>query len=512
MNASALWVGSVVLCCAFGASAAKPGLQPPAQWADYITAVRKADVIVDDEARCNAYPDLPGNEWRPGAAQGRCSILRKPDWSLDDIDRLLATPEGVAELERGFAALLDAHYRDQSRRDQVFIAFDVFDTTGRSGEIAQRWLSLAPKSPFAHVAAGVYYGSSGWQARGTRWARETPEDQLRRMSELFAKAVPLYLRALELEPRLSVACYKLNGIGRQSSDALQQYAASHCTKVDPDSYFLALERITTSEPRWGGSDEQLRHAVAYAAARTDRNPMMGALLGEAAGYAPSLADHYGTVADELAAAARMGPSAGLSAKAGRGYWNKKEPWAALVYLSQGVRFRPRDHDTRYARAAVLHDWLGESEWARSDIEAALREEPDNSYYLHLQGRITQELEGYVAARPFFKHAMNGERRQAAMEMYCQTYILPELVPAAADTCTRDLVGEFPESGEGWRLRAWVLYKARDPGVLEAVEQFTRHAQDTSLHRESLEKMRTNWAPELERLRKASTVPSSNHGK
>ena len=119
----------------------------------------------------------------------------------------------------------------------------MFNHRERAGEVARRWLELAPKSPFANTAAGIHYGTAGWEARGTRWARETPEEQLRRMSELFSKAVPLYLRALELEPRLSVACYKLNGIGRMSSDALQQYAWAHCTKVDPDSYFLALERI-----------------------------------------------------------------------------------------------------------------------------------------------------------------------------------------------------------------------------------------------------------------------------
>lgn len=513
MRRNRVWMGIVALGCAFGAWAAEPAAPPPAQWADYIAAVRKADGIVDDEARCNAYPDLPGNEWRAGAAKGRCSILRKPAWSLDDIDRLLATPEGVAELDRGFAALLDAHYRDQSRRDQIFIAFDVFDTSGRSAEIAQRWLALAPKSAFANTAAGVYYGTSGWEARGTRWARETPDDQLRRMSALFAKAVPLYLRALELEPRLSVACFKLNGIGRQSSDALQQFASARCTKVDPDSYFLALERIMSAEPRWGGSDEQLRSAVAYAAARTERNPMLGALLGEAAGYRALVADSYdGTVVDELAAAARMGPGATLSTAAGRGYWAKHEPWAALVYLSQGVRFRPDDDDVRFARAAVLHDELGESEWARSDMRVALQRSPDNSRYLHLQGRITQKLDGYVAARPYFKQAMNGERRQAAMEMYCQTYMLPELEPEAAESCTRDLVNEFPESGEGWRLRAWTLYKAHDPGVLEAVEQFTRYAQNTPLHQAALEKIRTYWGPELEQLRKARKPAVANPDK
>ena len=491
-----------------GTCAATQRATPPAEWADYIAAVRKAEAIADDEARCLAYPDLPGNEWRAGAREGRCAILRKPAYSLDDIDRLLATPEGVAQLDHGFTALLDAHYRDPSQREQIFVAFNVFDASARSGEIAQRWLKAAPDSPFANTAAGVYFGNAGWEARGTRWARETSDDQLRRMSALFAKAVPLYLHALEVEPHLSVACYKLSGIGRQSSDALQKFAAARCIKADPDSYFVALERVVSAEPRWGGSDDQLRHAVAYAAARTDRNPALGALLGEAAGYRAVVADDLGPVADELAAAARMGPSASLSSAAGRGYWRRKEGWLALAFFSQAVRFRPDDADIRYSRAAVLNDVLGESEWARSEIEVALQKKPDNSRYLYLLGRITLVLDGDVAARPYFKRAMEGESRQSAMELYCQTFMLPKLEPGPADTCTRDLVAEFPQSGEGWRLRAWTLYWAHDPGVLEAVEQFERYAQDTPLHRTALETIHAHWTPELDKLRAARKAGAS----
>ncbi len=511
MRGNRAWVGIVVLGCAF-AWTAEAAENPPAQWADYVAGVRKAEAIVDDEARCLATPDLPGNQWRPGAASGRCSILRKPAWSLDDVERLLATPEGVAELERGFAALLDAHYNDQTKRDQIFVAFDVFDASDRAGQIAARWLKLAPKSPFALTAAGAHYGTSGWEARGERWISKTPQEQLVRMSGFFSQAVPLYLQALEAEPRLGVACYKLNAIGRQSSDELQQFAMAYCTKVDPDSYFMALERIMSAKPRWGGSDEELRFAVAYAAARTERNPMLGALLGEAAGDIAARADDYGVVADDLAAAARMGPSADLSSKAGDGYWSRGDAWAALAYLSQGVRFRPNDADARYSRAAVLHDLLGDSAWARSDMEVALKEEPGDSRMLNFMGRIVQQLDGYVAARPYFKQAMVGESRPGAMELYCQTYLVPKVELDAANACTRDLVTEFPKSGEGWRLRTWTLYEAHDPAVVEAFDQFARYADQSPRLQHALETMRTDWGPTLERLRSAGKPSDGSQGR
>ena len=442
---------------------------PPAERAEYIAQVKAADKVPGDEARCKAHPDLPGNQWRPGAAQGRCSVLRAPVYTLDQIDALLDTDEGVADLERTFTALLDAHYRDQEQREQIFIAFNVFNEDARAGEVAQRWLTAVPKSPFAMVAAGLHFGESGWNARGTKFASRTPEAQLKRMTELFAKAVPLYMQAMEVEPRLSVACTKLGAIGRQSSDALQTFAASHCLKVDPDSYYVAWEQINAAQPKWGGSDEQLRHAVAYAAARTERNPILGALLGEAAGYRPANADSYGEVVDELAGASRMGPSGTLMAQAAAGYWTKHDWWRSVVYYSQALRFWPNNANYRYNRATLMGG-ANDYAWARSDIEIALKQEPDNSRYLYIMGVATEALESAVAARPYFKRAMAGERRPQAMERYCQSFMIP-VVLKDAEACTRNLVDEFPGSATGWYMRVWALADRDVDGALVAAQRF-----------------------------------------
>ena len=443
---------------------------PPAEFAAYIAQVRLADALQDGEARCNAHPDLPGNQWRPGAAQGRCSVLRAPAFTLDQLDALLANDDGVAELDRRFSALLDAHYRDQAQREQIFKAFSVFDESARAGEVAERWLKAAPKSAFAMVALGIHHGSAGWVARGGKYASKTSQEQFQSMTGHFAKAVPLYLQALEVEPRLSVACYKLNGIGRQSSDALQTFAMSHCLKVDPDSYNIAWEQIVSAQPKWGGSDAKMRSAVAYAAARTERNPILGALLGEAAGYAPSMADTYGEVADELAGAARMGPSGSLMGDAGSGYWTRGDYWKSVVFYSQALRFWPHEARFRYARAALMAGRLNDPAWARSDLKIALQHAPDNARYLFLMGTVTQTLETPAAARPFFERAMKDEWRQQAMEHYCQTYMMPTITAEARD-CTRRLVEEFPKSTVGWHMRAWALADDDVDAALAAAQQF-----------------------------------------
>jgi tetratricopeptide (TPR) repeat protein len=469
--------GIVVLVLAGSSWAAQPHAvqQPPAQWADYIAAVRKADAIEDDEARCVAMPDLPGNAWRPGASKWRCSILRKPMLSLDEIDALLKRDGGATELDRRFATLLDANFNDLAQRDQIFIAFHPFDDSTRAGEVAERWLQQSPRSAFAHAAVGMHHDSAGWKARGLKYVHDTSQAQLDRMAHKFVQAIPEYLEALKIEPRLSPACTSLAAIGRQSSDRVQAYAMAACTKVDPDSYFVTLERIYEAQPKWGGSDEALRVAVAYAEARVDKNPMLAALLGEGAGYEPSMADDEVGAADALAAAVSMGPSGYLSRAAGRAFRAKGDPWTALAYQSQAVRFRPRDEADRYARAGTL--WaLGDLDWAYRDMQVALEVAPDDGWDNYRMGQLVRLLKSEKEARPFFRHAMDvTESRRQAMAMYCQGFVMEPASSSEAADCTRDMVAEYPEDGEGWRLRFWTLSQAKDPEAQHAAEMFLRYA-------------------------------------
>ena len=479
MQKRRLAAGALACVIATGWAAPASPPSPPSRWADYLAGVRKAESIVDDEARCLAMPDLPGNAWRPGAAKWRCTTLRKPMLSLDQIDALLQRDDGAAELERRFAGLLDANYKDLQQRDQIFIAFNPFDESQRAGDIAARWLKQSPSSAFAKAALAHHHERAGWVARGKKLVRDTPQPQLDRMMKEFDGAVPLYLEALKSEPRLSPACMGLAAIGRQASTELETAAMAACTNVDSDSYFVALERIYEAQPNWGGSDEALRAAVAYAAARVDRNPMLAALLADHAGYAPSIADEPASVADELVAAVRMAPNGSLSGRAGVAYRHSGDNWTALAYLSQAVRFKPRDAVSRFNRGDLLRD-MGDLEGAYRDMKVAVDVDPDNGWNEYRMGQIARELHDEKEARPYFLRAMDdAERRQSAMRMYCQTFLLdPTSTVQQALDCTRDLVTEFPEGGEGWRLRYWALSKVDDPETAEAARMFLRYV-DTS---------------------------------
>jgi len=481
-----------------------PPVAPPAEFAKYIAQVKAAESVQGDEARCKATPDLPGNQWRSGAAQGRCAMLRAPALTLDKIDSLLATPAGVAALESRFASLLKAHYRDPAQRDQIFIAYQVFDESPRAGEIAQRWLKLSPKSAFARVAVGVHFSGAGWKARGTRVASSTSEDKFERMSGYFAQAVPMYKQALEIEPRLSIACTRLNSIGRQSSNELQALATAHCLKVDPDSYWVEREQIRAADPMWSGSTDALYRAVAFARTRADRNPTLGVFLGEGVGYKASKEDSYGEVVDTLVVASRIGgPNPAMMYRAGSGYWDIRQHWLALVYYSQVVRFEPDNTFYRYARAGLLAGHLKDYAWAKSDMELALQKEPDNARFLLQMGDIALATESAAAARAYYTRGAKGESREDGKTRYCETYLEPT-VTKEAQACTRDLVREFARSANAWYTHARALADHDVKGALAALEQ-VRVVADPD---ERADRRAVARAKRLEDQLKARTSPSA----
>ncbi|HEY1139536.1 MAG TPA: DUF4034 domain-containing protein, partial [Lysobacter sp.] len=370
-----------------------------------------------------------------------------------------------------------AHYRDQAHREQIFIAFIVFDETPRAGEVAQRWAKAAPGSGFAHVAVGSHYDKAGWMARGGGFASQTSDRQFESMAGYFAEAIPAYKRAMKIEPRLSVACYGLSAIGRQVDDALQKAASSHCRKVDPDSYYVALDHITAAMPKWGGSEKELRDAVAYAAARTKRNPILGALLGDEVSYRPLAAPVLlvtREVSEELGIAVRLGVNGATFARAAYAATEAGDYWTAFALHSQSIRFWPDDPDRRFSRAWALADTFHDYAWARSDMEVVMKDGSDDPGHNFLMGSILEAVETPASARPYFRRAMEEPWRWGAMERYCQTFVTP-VVMEEADACIRELLAEYPDSVLALFLRAKVLASRDAVAALAEVEEFRRRA-------------------------------------
>lgn len=459
--------------CVLPVHAATAAKTPPPEYAAYVAAARKADAITDPLQRCLAYPDLPGNTWEPGAAKARCAMFLTPvAYTLEAIDKELVLPGGAAKLDDHFRALLDAHFNDPPRREQVTHALSVFydEDLDKAERIARAWVGVSKDSAFAHAALGRVLAKRGWNARGTKLVKDTPPANFRKMEAYFEQAAVEYAKALEVEPKLFPACIGLMAIGRQSSDTLQASATARCLEADPASFHVVDELMTAAEPRWGGSEAAMRSVAAYAMARKQQNPVLTVFAFHHALYAIERMDDSDAQAIAvLEPAASQVPNAGYLRAVGGAYLRKGEDWKAFVHLSQALRFSPEYADERRFRGIAL-EALGETRWARADAEQAVALDPKNGSALRLLGRLVRELDGPVAALPHFRRAMDdAKHREWAFNDTCGALIDAKR-SSEATQCVDDLLAEYPANPEGWRQRL-ILIAFDAPGSMEAMEKF-----------------------------------------
>lgn len=455
------------------ALSATPVQAPPAEYAAYFAAVREADTITDPLQRCLAYPDLPANTWAPRIAKARCMMfLTPPRYMLDDIENKLTQANGAAMLDADFNALLLAHYKTPALREQISNAFQVFHDRDhdRAEHIARAWLSAAPDSPFAHTALGRVLEVRGWAARGTKFAKDTPAEDLQKMGTYFADAAKEYAAAMQASPKLLPACLGLMAIGRQSSDEIQAYATKMCLEADPASFSVVDEMMTAAEPRWGGSDAAMQAVSAYAKSKIAKNPVLELFAFNDQLYEIERMDDLDAQAIAvLEPAAHKVPNAGFFRFVGGAYLRNNDNWRALVYLSQALRFSPSYAQESRFRALALRR-LGENQWARADAERAVALAPDKGLALLQLGNILRKIDGPSAATPYFKRAITDqETREEAYNNYCGA-LLDAKQFDEAQKCIDDLLAIYPKNPEGWRQRLYLIgFDA--PGSKQAMERF-----------------------------------------
>lgn len=467
----------------------RPQNKPPEALAAYFAQVRQAETLQDPEQRCLAYPDLPGNEWPEGAARMRCATVRESPLPLAEIETRLATADGAAWLEQRLETLLDANYSDPRQHDRIFHVFAVFNADARAGDVASQWLRQMPHSPFALTAMGKHRAAQGWNSRGSAYVSKTSEAQLKRMSQLFAGAVPLLTEALEREPRLTPACVALAEIGRQSSDALQKQALAQCLSADPRSYYVVWEWMNAAMPKWGGSMKAMNAVGAYITQHGPENPTLYSLLSQPLGYEASQKDTYLEGLEGFVAASRAGPGARMMADAGRAYSAQNDPWMALVYWSQALRFWPGEQEVLALRGRTL-GYVQEYEWALKDLLPAAAGDPADLELQFGVGASLLALSRLEEARPYLLRARKQPGRELqALERYCFSYVnfTDSWDTPQARECTAALVKQQPTYGVYWAWRYQVLSASRDERWVEAAGQFLLYAKSNDPWQRSLKK-------------------------
>ena len=160
-------------------------------------------------------------------------------------------------------------------------AFSVFATTlPFYEELFAAWIEHSSDHFAPYLARAHYYYTKGWESRGYSWARDTTQEQFRRMHQNFQKASDDAQRARDIYPRLLTAYIILVGISNATgNDPGEQDWSQAGLELFPHSFLIRSTYMNAITPRWGGSYRQMENFAKEAEAYTQDNPYLTCLYG-----------------------------------------------------------------------------------------------------------------------------------------------------------------------------------------------------------------------------------------
>lgn len=483
-------VGMLLLAAmvSHGMAAATPPPAPPdyAQASPavrtFLQAAKRAEAIQDPLARCLAYPDYPDQAWPAGMSEAYCYFQWEPAITLDIVRGYLARG-ALAELDARFKADLERHFSSDHFSEIIHRDFNRFDASQASGQVSQQWLALAPQSPYALAARAGYFRAMAAKARGGAWAKDTPAENMQRMSEFAERAIDYYQQAIRIEPRLMQAYAGLVDTTILSSDhEFGEKVFERGMAVDPACKMLTGYRMEALTPRWGGSYPQMLELSARIAPFVKRRPLLALNMVwpqfDLADMTSSQ-DSYEAALPLIKPLLRLSPHEFIFEKSAR--WMDHVPpvdrWEQLVELVEASRFGSGGAEISLLRGRLLMQLANEPAWAQASLKAAVRDDPDNAYAHYLLAAAYWNAGQPEQSEPDYLLAMKDprNRRDALFELIQAT--LASHQPAKARSYMDQFNKEYPKDGPGWWLRSNVLLAQGINGdeVTQALRKFVATA-------------------------------------
>ncbi|WJI14780.1 DUF4034 domain-containing protein [Pseudoxanthomonas winnipegensis] len=454
--------------------------------AAYLAKITDVAAIPDAHARCIAAPDLPGNHWPSGAARSRCDALLEGPWPIARIEALLSGPDGGKQLDQAFSSAQAAYAQSPRQHPEWERAFEAFKNESRDlpevSKTAEAWLSQSPRSVYAMTAVGLAYLNNAWRQRGGGFISQTSRQQLDAMQRWLDRARPVLQEAVAIDPHQGYACAALLDIVRMGSGPpLGQDTVDRCAQAEPDlpNYLNALR--LAAMPRWGGSWQALASFDAFIEAPAQENPALAYMRHTTLlerGMALQRDKQPAAALPLMIAVATDAPHGAALAGAARGLQEAGQFDDAMVYMTQAIRFEPRN-------VAVLNE-LAEMYQKHGDHAQAVRILQDTvDRGLASPGTYTklaisaEKLGDYATAKQAYTVLLQEPRhRQWAQTCLCDIVVRREHDPSGALACTQALVAALPDDPMANFMRAWVLTQQHDPGAEAAAQRFFSLPQGT----------------------------------
>jgi tetratricopeptide (TPR) repeat protein len=374
----------------------------------------------------------------------------------------------LAEYQQDFEQYPLDEYKIFSACDTFYIKNPAYKT------IFKKWLAATPDQYQPYLAAAEYYYALGWQSRGGAWAKETSNEQFRKMHAFFSVAEQYAETAIDKYERLAPAHGLLICIAELNhNDSVKEQRIRRSRVLFPYSFMLRSSYIWTEKPRWGGSYAAMARIAAEAASYVDKNPRLLALYGYIYRDQADLLerdDNYKEALKLLDKAIALGDVASFYRDRARfqiSYFNRDD--LALQDINRSIYLLDTNEESYRIRSQVYFA-KGEYEKSFADLHTAELLSPKSSKIKKFQEWAAKKLvfKGYEQA----KHDL-----QQAVELYtlalrfdvdnAETYYwravafdkLNEREAAVADL--KNAIRHNPRHFESYRMMDYLLAKEKD---------------------------------------------------
>jgi len=432
---------------------------------------------------CVSYPTPADFHWPKKAVEAFCADEFTAVIQRSEIRKLLEAGQG-RKLDAEYDGLLKRYFAGDLPEGSLRYAYHRFDRIDdATGQLIEQWLIQSPDSPHALAARGIWHEARGSEARGSKYIQDTPAEDLARMSVELEAAKTDLKKALDLNDRIMPAYGALIHAARMDGPrALGDWAIGAALRVDPANFYVRVAYQMAQTPQWGGSFEEMDRIAAEAQALVKKNPRLvnlRALALAARGFEDYVDEHYESALPEYERGNAEGPVSFNLHMAGSMSYKLGRKDRAIEYFSQMLRFSPWDTDARVYRARCFTD-LGQHDRARTDLEAALREEPEDMHVLRGYARLLMIKKDFKAAAEYLERAQKIDANDEwTTEQLAWIYLYRKRSFKEAEPLVASLLEKNPQSGSAWLMRADLIQNLGGPGLREAAENFVRYADPSN---------------------------------
>lgn len=266
-------------------------------------------------------------------------------------------------LRNGSYRQLDQYFdglqRSAAQRIQYETEFsDAFMGFGKRDAALRRpleaWRDSSPSSAHARVALAVWLLEQAWEARGTKYARDTPSANMSRMTSLAEQAAKEALAGLQLDRTHLVGWITMLHISQLAGG--DRSIADEARRIHPASYIIPSTYMGQLEPRWGGSLAEMDAYAAEVMADRQLNPRLGMLRGASLEYqAMELtgSKKYDDAVRAMNRALEDGPEPGYYLERADAHYYRGDYLRALEDANRVLAFRHQLPHAQHLHAAIV---------------------------------------------------------------------------------------------------------------------------------------------------------------